>query len=76
MNTMETMKAALPTGKRVHHLRDGAPRCGGGRHGKRVPWQTEMSEVTCRRCLKLAELDRAREGHPKAQKATRKDNHR
>lgn len=67
MNTKGMMKVALPTGKRVHHLHDGAPRCGGGRHGKRGLWQTEMSEVTCQRCMKLVAHDCERESQQKAQ---------
>ncbi len=55
------MNAALPNGKRIHQMRDGAPRCGGGGHGKRGPWQMDLGDVTCRRCQKLAECDAARE---------------
>jgi len=74
----EAVRAALPKGKRVHRLRDGAPRCGGGRHGKHGLWQLDLGEVTCRRCRKLAEWDRSREareggegkGHEEAQEAT------
>ncbi len=45
---------SLPKGQRVHWLRDGWPACGGGRHGKKGAWQTDLGEVTCRRCVKMA----------------------
>ena len=60
MNAKQAMNAALPNGKRIHWMRDGAPRCGGGGHGKRGPWQMDLGDVTCRRCQKLAEWDAAR----------------
>ena len=47
------MNAALPTGKRVHWMRNGAPSCGGGRHGKKGLWQVEWGDVTCLRCQKI-----------------------
>ncbi len=40
-------------------MREGAPRCGGGRHGKRGPWQLDMGDVTCRRCRKLEQRARS-----------------
>jgi hypothetical protein len=49
-----TIHASLPHGRRVHWLRDGSPACGGGRHGKKGAWQTELGEVTCQRCLGIA----------------------
>ena len=48
------VNVSLPTRRRVHWLREGYPACGGGRHGKKGLWQLELSELTCRRCLKLA----------------------
>ena len=50
------MNITLPqTGKRVHWPRAGAPACGGGRHGKKGLWQLDLSEVTCRRCVRIAQ---------------------
>lgn len=83
MNTNEGMKATLPNGKRVHQMRNGAPRCGGGRHGRRGPWQMDLGDVTCRRCLTLAAWDWSREareggngrGHEQAKRITAEPNH-
>ena len=52
--TEAPMNLSLPHRQRVHWQRAGFPACGGGRHGKHGLWQMEISEVTCRRCLKLA----------------------
>jgi hypothetical protein len=62
------MNITLPSGqRRVHWQREGSPACGGGRHGKKGLWQLDLSEVTCRRCLCLAEAAQrkaAREAPP------------
>ncbi len=73
------MNATLPTRGRVHWMRDGAPRCGGGGHGKHGPWQMDLGDVTCRRCLTLVAWDRSHEArgqarHEKAQKAREESN--
>ena len=49
------MNVSLPTKWRVHWLRAGQPACGGGRHGKKGAWQMDIGEVTCKRCVKMAE---------------------
>jgi hypothetical protein len=66
------MNAMLPHGGKVHAMRDAAPRCGGGRHGKRGPWQLDMGDVTCRRCVKFLRSD----GHKAAKEKLTADEHR
>ena len=61
------MKATAFNGGKVHLLTDQAARCGVGKHAQRCQWQTELGEVTCRRCLKLVQGDRQKEAATKEQ---------
>ena len=51
------MNATAFNGGKVHVLTEQAARCGVGKHAKRSQWQTELGEVTCRRCIKLVKGD-------------------
>jgi hypothetical protein len=54
------MNATAFNGGKVHLLTDQAARCGVGKHTKYSQWQTDLGEVTCRRCVKLEAFDRQR----------------
>ena len=51
------MNATAFEGGKVHLLKDQAARCGVGKHGRRGHWQTDLGEVTCRRCVRLNLVD-------------------
>ena len=50
---------AFDRGK-VHLLKELAARCGVGKHAPRSQWQTDLGEVTCRRCLRCWLVDQRR----------------
>ena len=51
------MNATAFDGGKVHVLTELAARCGVGKHAPRSQWQTDLGEVTCRRCLRFRLLD-------------------
>ena len=55
------MNATAFNGGKVHLLTELAARCGVCKHAKRSQWQTELGEVTCRRCIKLGMDDGQKE---------------
>ena len=54
------MNATAFEGGKVHLLTDQAARCGVGKHARRGHWQTDLGEVTCRRCVRLKLVDQRR----------------
>jgi len=54
------MNATAFNGGKVHLLTEQAARCGVGKHAQHTQWQTELGEVTCRRCLKFKSGDERR----------------
>ena len=63
------MNATAFNGGKVHLLTEQAARCGVGKHAQHTQWQTELGEVTCRRCIKLVKGDRQKEAATKDQQA-------
>jgi len=61
------MNATLFNGGKVHLVVNDATRCGVAKGRKSIQWQTELGEVTCRRCVKLNEKD----GRKRARSASR-----
>ena len=55
------MNATLINGGKVHQVNNGATRCGVGKRRAPVQWQMELGEVTCGRCVKLAQADGLKE---------------
>ena len=54
------MNATAFDGGKVHLLADQAARCGVGKPPKHRPWQIDLGEVTCRRCVRLRSTDATR----------------
>jgi len=54
------MNATAFDGGKVHLLTELAARCGVGKHAPRSQWQTDLGEVTCRRCLRFWLVDQRR----------------
>ena len=55
------MNATAFDGGKVHLLTVRAARCGVGKHARHSQWQTELGELTCRRCIKLVKGDGQKE---------------
>ena len=51
------MNATAFDGGKVHLLTELAARCGVRKHAPRSQWQTDLGEVTCRRCLRFRTVD-------------------
>ena len=51
------MKATLINGGKVHRLFDAGARCGVGKSRRHVPWQMDLGEVSCQRCVRLGLVD-------------------
>jgi hypothetical protein len=51
------MNATAFDGGKVHLLADQAARCGVGKPPKQRPWQIDLGEVTCRRCVRLGAVE-------------------